>query len=109
MSNPTTLALKVYAFIHTYQRKTGNCPTYEQIADRFDWSSPNAASGHIKSLRKYGYLAQTTGRSLRISLPEQRKPIISAEIRGKIEDEINERRAALDELTRLWQELGDYE
>ena len=109
MTTPTALTLSVYAYVIAYQRKTGNCPTYQQIADQFDWRSPNAASGHIASLRKHGYIAPIDPGHRRISLPEQRKPVISADVRGRIEDAKREQMAGLDELTRLGQEMGDYD
>ena len=109
MNNPSLKSLSVYAYVIAYQRKTGNCPTYQQIADHFDWKSANAVSGHIAALRKHGYIAPIDKNHRRISLPEQRKPAMSAEIRGRIEDANRERIAALDELARMAQEVGEYD
>ena len=39
--------------------ETGRMPTMKEIADAFDWASPNAAEGHVSALVNKGYLKVT--------------------------------------------------
>ena len=88
----------VYAFIRAYQRKTGNSPTYQIIAEGFLWGSPNAAAGHVAALKRKGVLDKTRRG---IALPC--KPRMTAN------EKLAARNRVLDKLTEMAQEAGEYD
>lgn len=56
------LTLKQREFFHyivDYKKDNDVWPTYREIADKFDFKSPNSVTQNIKSLVKKGYLAKT--------------------------------------------------
>jgi SOS-response transcriptional repressor LexA len=63
------------AFIHSYTRKVGVSPSFEDIARHFGTAAPNV-NGMIKTLEKRGLLSRTPGaaRSLRVLVPAEALP-----------------------------------
>lgn len=55
-------------FLRYFQSKEGMAPTYREIAARFRFKSPKAASDHINALEKKGYVRRRGGRSRGIEL-----------------------------------------
>lgn len=72
MNKLTDRQREIYKFILYRQRLSGNLPTCKEIADKFNFASPNSATCHIKALRAKGYLAPKKDKKARIELP--RKP-----------------------------------
>lgn len=72
---------QIFDFILKSQRTDGITPTYQEIADRFDFRSVNSVTAHLYLLRKKGYLERNPGkaRSLRVTSP-------LAKLRGAIVD-----------------------
>jgi repressor LexA len=68
-------------FIESHRRQHGSAPTYREIADHFHFRSVNTVTGHIRLLRRKGYLESDSGktRSLRITSP-------MAKLRGRVAD-----------------------
>lgn len=58
----------VLGFVKSHAAKTGTPPTRAEIAEHFDFKSPNAAQDHLRALEKKGYLKIEAGghRSLRV-------------------------------------------
>lgn len=52
----TTMQEKVLAFIKDFIFVMGMPPTRQDIADYFQWKSPNAAQCHLTYLVKKGYI-----------------------------------------------------
>jgi repressor LexA len=44
-------------------------PTYREIADRFDFGSPKAATDHVRALERRGYVRRRAGKARGIELP----------------------------------------
>lgn len=55
------------AYITEYKRRYHIWPTYREIADKFNYKSPNSVTQNIKSLLKKGYLVRTHGEEYDIS------------------------------------------
>ncbi len=55
-------------FLKEFQSKEGMAPTYREIAARFSFKSIKAASDHISTLEKKGYVRRRGGRSRGIEL-----------------------------------------
>ena len=51
----------VLDFIKEYLKVNGRPPSYQDICDYFDWSSPNAAAAHVKFLEKKGAIEVDRG------------------------------------------------
>jgi len=58
-------------FIEAHRREHGSAPTFQEIADHFQFRSINAVTGHVRLLRQKGYLQSESGktRSLRVVSP----------------------------------------
>lgn len=87
----TTLTRKqqqILDFIQGRQRADGVTPTYQEIADRFGFRSPNSVTSHVRLLRQKGFLAAEDGkaRSLRVISPlaKLRSRIMDIPILGPI-------------------------
>lgn len=52
----TSMQEKVLRFIKDDVMMTGMPPTRKDIADAFDWKSPNAAQCHLTNLANKGYI-----------------------------------------------------
>jgi SOS regulatory protein LexA len=49
---------KFFNFIIDYKKDNGIWPTYREIADKFNYKSPNSVTQNIKALMKKGYLVK---------------------------------------------------
>ena len=56
LDNLTERQRRVFAYMVKYFIKHHRLPPMQKIADRFKWSSTNAASDHVKTLERKGYL-----------------------------------------------------
>lgn len=65
-------------FLRDFQSKEGMAPTYREIAARFSFKSPKAASDHINALEKKGYVRRRGGRSRGIELLPSENGIFAA-------------------------------
>ena len=77
---------RVLTFIQTRQ-ESGMSPTMREICDHFGFRSPNAATDHVKALRRKGYLAENrSGKARNFQIIERsvRKPIIKIPVYGSI-------------------------
>jgi repressor LexA len=54
---------EVLSYIKETQNNTGSSPTFREIASHFGFSSPNAATAHIKALRAKGVLDSIPSRA----------------------------------------------
>lgn len=59
---------QVLEYIKQHQAQTGNCQTAKDICQHFGWRSPNAATCHIKALRKKGYIMEKQEKKARMRL-----------------------------------------
>lgn len=96
---------QVYAYICWHSEMTGNCPTHQQISEKFDLKSPNSSNCHIKRLRKKGYLrpSRTDYTRTRIELTYPRAKVTMTR------EQMLDRKEALDAMTLMGQELGEYD
>jgi repressor LexA len=62
---------QILDFIQTRQRTDGVAPSYQEIAERFGFRSPNSVTTHLRLLRQKGCLESESrkARSLRITSP----------------------------------------
>jgi repressor LexA len=77
---------RVLAFIQARQ-ESGMSPTMREICDHFGFRSPNAATDHVKALRRKGYLAANPrGKARNFQIIERavRKPVIKIPVYGSI-------------------------
>ena len=77
---------RVLAFIQARQ-ESGMSPTMREICDHFGFRSPNAATDHVKALRRKGYLAENPrGKARNFQIIERavRRPIIKIPVYGSI-------------------------
>jgi repressor LexA len=77
---------RVLAFIQARQ-ESGMSPTMREICEHFGFRSPNAATDHVKALRRKGYLANNPrGKARNFQVIERalRKPIIKIPVYGAI-------------------------
>ena len=77
---------RVLAFIQARQ-ESGVSPTMREICEHFGFRSPNAATDHVKALRRKGYLAQNPrGKARNFHVIERalRKPIMKVPVYGAI-------------------------
>ena len=72
---------QILDFIQERQRTGGGAPTYQEIAERFGFRSPNSVTTHLRLIRQKGHLesASRKARSLRVTSPLTR-------LRGRIVD-----------------------
>ncbi len=71
MSSTTNLTNKqaeILQFIKEFRLNGKTAPTYREIAGRFGFKSPKAASDHVRALEKKGYLRHHSGCSRGIEL-----------------------------------------
>src|SRR5688572_244082 len=77
---------RVLAFIQARQ-ESGMSPTMREICDHFGFRSPNAATDHVKALRKKGYLAENPrgkARNFQMIGPASAKPVVKIPVYGTI-------------------------
>jgi repressor LexA len=77
---------RVLAFIQA-QQQSGLSPTMREICDHFGFRSPNAATDHVKALRRKGYLAQNPrgkARNFQLISPVSTKPTVKIPVYGSI-------------------------
>jgi repressor LexA len=77
---------RILAFIQA-QQESGLAPTMREICQHFGFKSPNAATDHVKALRRKGYLANNPAgkaRNFHIIERNHRKQIIKIPIYGTI-------------------------
>lgn len=81
MTGLTRKQQQILDFIQDRQRTGGVAPTYQEIADRFGFRSPNSVTTHLRLIRQKGHLesAFRKARSLRVTSPLTR-------LRGRIVD-----------------------
>jgi repressor LexA len=82
---------QVLNFIQARQEADGAPPTYREIADAFNFSSPNAAVVHVQALREKGYLKTVPNRARAFKVidpnapnPANRPRVITVPIFGAI-------------------------
>jgi len=64
----TPAQASVLSFIRQWTAQHGRAPTRKEIGDKFGYSSPNAAQGHVRALERKGYLTLTGGaRGIRVN------------------------------------------
>ncbi len=71
MTGLTRKQQQILDFIQGRQRTEGVAPTYQEIAERFGFRSPNSVTTHVRLLRQKGCLESESGkaRSLRVTSP----------------------------------------
>jgi repressor LexA len=78
----------ILEFIGDQQRLNGVTPTFQEIADHFEFRSLTTVADHLRLLRQKGWLAGAPGRarSLRVLSPLQtyRQPVADIPILGSI-------------------------
>ena len=81
MHSLTRKQQQILDFIQGWQRTQGGAPTYQEIAERFGFRSPNSVTTHVRLLRRKGFLESDTrkARSLRVTSP-------LAKLRGRVVD-----------------------
>ncbi len=81
MTGLTRKQQQILDFIQERQRTGGVAPTYQEIAERFGFRSPNSVTTHLRLIRQKGHLesAFRKARSLRVTSPLTR-------LRGRIVD-----------------------
>ena len=58
---------KIYDFILNFLVKNFTLPTFADISDEFNFSSPNAAQEHIKALIKKGWLEKRSAKAVKLN------------------------------------------
>jgi DNA-binding MarR family transcriptional regulator len=62
-ANPPTLLTpqqdRILSFIRERVARFGEAPTRKEIADAFDFASPNAVQQHLKAIERKGYISLT--------------------------------------------------
>jgi len=77
---------RILAFIQA-QQESGLAPTMREICQHFGFKSPNAATDHVKALRRKGYLAGNPAgkaRNFHIIENQRRKPVVKIPVYGTI-------------------------
>lgn len=59
----------LYEYIRRYMKKHGYAPTLREMQAEFGWSSPNAATHHLKQLEAVGLVERDYGEPRGIRLP----------------------------------------
>lgn len=82
----TTKQREIFDFLCQHVRERGYPPSYEEIAERFGFASPNAVTGHLKALEKKGYIRRSEkSRAMEIIDPSFRQggiPIVGTVAAG---------------------------
>lgn len=96
MTSLTRKQQQILDFIQNWQRTEGVAPTYQEIAERFGFRSPNSVTTHVRLLRQKGCLESKPGkaRSLRVASPlaKLRNRIVDIPLFGTIPAGLAERR-----------------
>jgi repressor LexA len=96
MTGLTRKQQQILDFIQGWQRTEGVAPTYQEIAERFSFRSPNSVTTHVRLLRQKGCLESESGkaRSLRVTSPlaKLRSRIVDIPLFGTIPAGLAERR-----------------
>lgn len=77
---------RILRFIEA-QKMSGLSPTMREICDHFGFKSPNAATDHVKALRKKGYLAENPkgkARNFQMIHPRNYRPAVKIPVYGSI-------------------------
>jgi repressor LexA len=85
---------RVLSFIQARQ-ESGMSPTMREICDHFGFRSPNAATDHVKALRRKGYLAENPrGKARNFQIIERavRRPIVKIPVYGSIPAGVSQER-----------------
>jgi repressor LexA len=99
MTSLTRKQQQILDFIQGRQRTEGVAPTYQEIAERFGFRSPNSVTTHVRLLRKKGCLESGSGkaRTLRVTSPLTRLrsrivdiPLFGSIPAGLAEDRVQE-------------------
>ena len=53
----------VYEYVWQFRDQNGFCPTVREICRQFGYGSPNSAWGHMRALRRKGWLTWESGQS----------------------------------------------
>lgn len=79
MNELTPRQSEVLDSIALYKERTGFPPTIQELAELIGCSSPNAASGHVKALKRKGYISVAPGaaRGITILKTEWDTPVVS--------------------------------
>jgi len=56
MKELTIVQKKILDYCIEHVEENNNQPTIRQIQKKFEWSSPNAAAGHLRKLHQAGYI-----------------------------------------------------
>ena len=79
---------QILDFIQSRQRADGVAPTYQEIAERFGFRSPNSVTSHLRLLRQKGCLESESGkaRSIRVTSPlaQLRSRVVDIPLFGSI-------------------------
>ncbi|HOA23335.1 MAG TPA: hypothetical protein PK801_16340 [Aggregatilineales bacterium] len=59
----------LYVYLRRYVKKHGYAPTLREMQVEFEWSSPNAATHHLKHLEEVGLIERDYGEPRGIRLP----------------------------------------
>jgi repressor LexA len=84
-SSPTARQREVLDYIGRHRSRHGAPPTVREIQHHFGFASPNAASSHLRALRRKGLLRHTPGtaRSLLVA-GQQRREVDGIPVFGEI-------------------------
>lgn len=96
---PTPRQLEVYRFIRDYVRRRGVPPSVQEIAEAFDFNSPNAAQRHLAALQACGLIERERGRTRALRLPldgRQSLPIVGAIPAGPLSEAVADMQGRLD-------------
>ena len=61
MLDLTPAQRRVYAYCRDHLQREQRLPTVREVCVAFGWSNPNAATCHLKALRRKGWLAYGVG------------------------------------------------
>jgi repressor LexA len=88
MAPLTSRQQQILDFLQQQQAETGVMPTFQEIARRFGFRSPNAVTSHVRLLRKKGALGGEPGkaRALRVLSPltRLRSQVVDVPLFGSI-------------------------
>ena len=89
MKKPTSKQAAILSFIEEYRDKYAISPSFRDIQERFQFSSPNAVSKHLHALKQKGYIHTQQGSRFskaRSILPtkrhEKRVPLVGKIVAG---------------------------
>lgn len=73
-SEPTQRQQQIVDFLEFFQREHGMMPTCQEIAEAFEFRSPNAVSSHLDLLAKKGVVERIPGKARGLRLVRRSKP-----------------------------------